>query len=426
MNSQYEQYLNYWEPLLSLIRNAEAINNSYSSVVGSKKIEAFGDLTLLTFQEIENKELKFSNGVKARYVGAYQLDKKELVNWALNAGLQPFYKFNSRNQDLIAIYLIETNRQKAGYKWRNNEISNEEFAVSICSKWAGLPLLADKTVKYKGVEYLRKRGDSYYSGIGNNKANVSPESLETILNQIKGNDFTIISPPLEPGETISIPNIPSGNEDSPFVETEEGYIPFESTPLLEYDDGEGNHDEKDVEQDDSNAVISEGDSNYPLEDAIKQSKENKFIVPTKGRISSPYNTQRINPITGKSQIHQGIDIARFSRNDNSEYIIYAVGDGTVVRSEYSNSYGNIVIIKHSNILYTLYAHMKKINNGVSVGARVFTFNPIGIMGSTGNSTGIHLHFEIIETTETFGTKEFYNATTKDPAEYMNLKYLLNV
>lgn len=70
--------------------------------------------------------------------------------------------------------------------------------------------------------------------------------------------------------------------------------------------------------------------------------------------------------------------------------------------------------------------MKKINNGVSVGARVFTFNPIGIMGSTGNSTGIHLHFEIIETTETFGTKEFYNATTKDPAEYMNLKYLLNV
>ena len=86
--------------------------------------------------------------------------------------------------------------------------------------------------------------------------------------------------------------------------------------------------------------------------------------------------------------HRGIDIA-----SNGAYLpIYAAQDGTVIQSGWAGSYGKRIVISHGNGLTTLYAHMSQLN--VSVGTNVSKGDLIGIMGSTGNSTGVHLHFEV--------------------------------
>ena len=85
--------------------------------------------------------------------------------------------------------------------------------------------------------------------------------------------------------------------------------------------------------------------------------------------------------------HRGIDIAR-----PSNYNILAADNGVVVAAGFSGSYGNRIVINHNNGYTTLYGHLSSIS--VEVGQVVEKGSVIGIMGTTGNSTGIHLHFEI--------------------------------
>ena len=113
--------------------------------------------------------------------------------------------------------------------------------------------------------------------------------------------------------------------------------------------------------------------------------------PTIGVVTQQYGVYNY-ALYGNS-IHTGIDIA-----DNSKPNIYPYKDGTVVKVVYgSTGYGYYVIVSHGkdengNELQTLYAHMSKIN--VSVGQQVTQSTALGRMGTTGLSTGIHLHFEI--------------------------------
>ncbi|WP_342433733.1 M23 family metallopeptidase [Neobacillus sp. FSL H8-0543] len=88
-------------------------------------------------------------------------------------------------------------------------------------------------------------------------------------------------------------------------------------------------------------------------------------------------------------MHKGIDIARPSNRT-----IKAADNGVVVSAGYSGAYGNKIIIDHQNGLRTLYAHLSSID--VSVGQTVSKGSHIGVMGTTGNSTGIHLHFEVFK------------------------------
>lgn len=109
-----------------------------------------------------------------------------------------------------------------------------------------------------------------------------------------------------------------------------------------------------------------------------------FTKPTNGYVTSPYGMR-------SGGMHQGIDIG----NNGISTPIVSVADGTVSRSYFSNSYGNVVFIKHSidgKNYETVYAHMA--NRAVSTGDKVNKGQFIGMMGSTGNSTGIHIHFEI--------------------------------
>jgi len=98
--------------------------------------------------------------------------------------------------------------------------------------------------------------------------------------------------------------------------------------------------------------------------------------------------QNIHPITGLWHIHRGIDIATYRAGDP----IVSTADGLVVTVEYANDYGNYVIVRHKHGYYTRYAHMLRYN--VQVGQRVQQGEIIGFIGSTGISTGPHLHYEV--------------------------------
>ena len=87
------------------------------------------------------------------------------------------------------------------------------------------------------------------------------------------------------------------------------------------------------------------------------------------------------------KMHKGIDIAR-----PSNYTIKSADNGVVVSAGYDGGYGNKVVIDHQNGYRTVYAHLASIS--VSSGQTVPSGSKIGVMGSTGDSTGIHLHFEV--------------------------------
>lgn len=106
------------------------------------------------------------------------------------------------------------------------------------------------------------------------------------------------------------------------------------------------------------------------------------------RISSLYGF-RIHPITGRRRFHDGLDIAATHGNG-----VYAYTDGKVVQAGWNGGYGISILIDHGNGLQTRYGHLSKLN--VRVGQRVKTGERIGAVGSTGNSTGPHLHFEVIK------------------------------
>ena len=109
-------------------------------------------------------------------------------------------------------------------------------------------------------------------------------------------------------------------------------------------------------------------------------------MPVEGRISSPFGLRR-HPITGETQFHAGVDIAAATGAP-----IRSVGDGTVVFSGAQRGYGNTVIVEHRDGTRSVYAHNQE--NLVAEGDSVQAGQTIGLVGSTGRSTGPHLHFEI--------------------------------
>lgn len=116
------------------------------------------------------------------------------------------------------------------------------------------------------------------------------------------------------------------------------------------------------------------------EASMQESREIKagWIWPADGVISDTYGTRH--------GTHKGIDIAGGLNSP-----IVAAADGMVGKSYYSNTYGNVIFIKHPNNYVTVYAHLN--NRHVHEGQEVKQGDRIGTMGRTGESTGVHLHFE---------------------------------
>ena len=108
------------------------------------------------------------------------------------------------------------------------------------------------------------------------------------------------------------------------------------------------------------------------------------------RLSSSFG-KRKHPILGFTKMHTGTDFAAPKGTP-----IMASGDGIVIKSSWCGGGGNCVKIKHNSTYQTVYAHMSKFGRGIKKGVRVKQGQIIGYVGSTGLSTGPHLHYEVIE------------------------------
>jgi murein DD-endopeptidase MepM/ murein hydrolase activator NlpD len=125
--------------------------------------------------------------------------------------------------------------------------------------------------------------------------------------------------------------------------------------------------------------------------------------PVKSGWLSSFFGKRTDPITGKAGWHKGVDFAGKYGND-----VVAVGGGVVSWSGERYGYGNLVEVKHGNGYVTRYAHNQQ--NLVAVGDQVHQGETIAVMGSSGRSTGPHVHFEV-----------WHNGRAVDPAKYIRSK-----
>lgn len=117
----------------------------------------------------------------------------------------------------------------------------------------------------------------------------------------------------------------------------------------------------------------------------------KFLMKTPidgARLSSGFG-KRTHPILGYTKMHTGTDFAAPRGTP-----IYAAGDGTIIMAQRYGGYGNYVAIRHANGYETAYAHMNGYARGIKKGARIRQGQTIGYVGSTGRSTGPHLHYEV--------------------------------
>jgi len=107
------------------------------------------------------------------------------------------------------------------------------------------------------------------------------------------------------------------------------------------------------------------------------------------RLSSPFGMRK-HPIDGFNKMHKGTDFAAPMGTP-----IMASGDGVIKKAGWCGGGGNCIVIKHNSTYQTVYAHMSKFARGIRNGVRVKQAQTIGYVGSTGKSTGPHLHYEVI-------------------------------
>lgn len=139
---------------------------------------------------------------------------------------------------------------------------------------------------------------------------------------------------------------------------------------------------------------------------IQKTKHELQFIPTewpvhKNKITSKFGL-RVDPFKNITSFHTGVDI-----RGNTGDPVFSAADGQVTKAEYFGGFGNLIIIKHSEEHETLYAHLARID--VKAGDYVKKGEKIGAVGSTGRSTGPHLHYEIFE-----------NGSPIDPYTYLSI------
>ena len=122
----------------------------------------------------------------------------------------------------------------------------------------------------------------------------------------------------------------------------------------------------------------------------KSAKKALMKTPINGaRLSSPFGMRK-HPIDGFNKMHRGTDFAAPTGTP-----IMASGSGSIKKAGWCGGGGNCIVIKHNSTYQTVYAHMSKFAKGIKRGIRVKQGQTIGYVGSTGKSTGPHLHYEVI-------------------------------
>lgn len=136
---------------------------------------------------------------------------------------------------------------------------------------------------------------------------------------------------------------------------------------------------------------SNGDAGFYDEKGNGATKSLKRTPINNAKVTSNFSTRRKHPVLGFTRAHKGVDFRAPTGTP-----IPAAGAGTVVARSFNRGHGNFVKIRHNKSFETLYAHMSRFQKGVNVGTHVKQGQIIGYAGSTGLSTGPHLHYEIIK------------------------------
>ena len=134
---------------------------------------------------------------------------------------------------------------------------------------------------------------------------------------------------------------------------------------------------------------SDGEVDY-FDAKGRSSRKALIMTPIDGaRISSGFG-RRKHPILGYTKMHRGTDFAAPSGTP-----VYAAGNGVVEKAGRNGGYGQYIRIRHNGTYKTAYAHLSGYARGITSGARVKQGEVIGYVGTTGRSTGPHLHYEVL-------------------------------
>ena len=378
-----------------------------------KKISKDESFTVRGYEFVIKGQKAENEGEEAKLVtqSIYVLDK-DVFKEAVEALIRTFV-----GEDQYKAY-IEDNQVKI--ETTGEEIQNVYVDEDITVKETNIPV--DETIytdsselanyllygkEQKANEYIVQAGDTIENVAFNNK--ISPEEV-----LISNSTLTSTTNLLYPGQKLQIietnPQI-SVVEESYVVEDIESQYPTEER----YDENAAIGVDKVIQDGENglervaqrvkkvngviNYVVPEGKTvlKAPISKIIM--KGTKYIPdvgsttswgwPTDSgwRLSSGH-VWRTNPVTGRRELHGGLDISGTGYGSN----VYATNNGRVKEAGYHYSYGNHVIIDHNNGYLTLYAHMSKIK--VKVGQVVARGDVIGLVGMTGVATGPHVHYEI--------------------------------
>lgn len=155
--------------LLDLIGKAEGGPKGYNALVGSKKgIEGLTNKTIGEVLKLQQERLDKKQNTA---IGRYQIINQTLKETISKAGLSEKDLFSEENQDKLGIALL---KKRGLDDYLSGKIDSTKFGNKLSQEWAGLPVLKD----FKN----KKRGQSYYKGVGDNKAIITPEEIESILN----------------------------------------------------------------------------------------------------------------------------------------------------------------------------------------------------------------------------------------------------
>ena len=148
------------------------------------------------------------------------------------------------------------------------------------------------------------------------------------------------------------------------------------------------------------AVGSNKGAQLPDEQVVKLMKTLPLTAPLdKYNFESPFGV-RHDPFNGRAAMHTGVDLSGPYKTP-----VMSTAPGTVVFAGYSTGYGKLVEIDHGNGIHTKYGHLNRIL--VNVGQKIGKHNPIGLLGSSGRSTGPHVHYEVV-----------VNGTPQDPEKFL--------
>ncbi|ADU32534.1 peptidoglycan DD-metalloendopeptidase family protein [Evansella cellulosilytica] len=378
-NADNEQTLSYFQDMLEVYANTYEItigDNVIGHVDRNEDIEALENALMLEYISEEELNSLSEEDIDER-LDALEIGDSVIVNAYISDEID-WKKSSAHPDDILEMNQVLKKIQKG--------------------------TLEEETYTVQAGDVLGTIAEKHDLSI-NDLMDINPDITEDTLLQI---DDEINVTVLKPLTTVIVEKVEKNNETIKYeTETKDDSDMWQGDTKVTQ---EGEDGEKVIEY----AITYENgravNKDVINEDVIKEAQNKIVLRGTKtspsrgsGQLSWPAVGGYISSYMGTrwGRFHRGIDIARPTNRN-----ILAADNGTIKSAGWENGYGNTIRINHNNGMETMYAHLDSID--VSVGQTVGQGQKIGIMGSTGNSTGVHLHFEV-----------YVNGQLKNPMDYLN-------